>query len=71
MSGIGSQHNKFDTCYGCPDRTIEPNCHDTCRGYLYRQAENNKRNEERCKDFKYYEYKEDAIRKSGKKLGEK
>lgn len=37
MSGIGNGHNKFKTCKGCPDRTAAPNCHTTCRGYIYRQ----------------------------------
>ncbi len=37
MSGIGSGHNKFHTCKGCPDRTVEPNCHKTCEGYIFRQ----------------------------------
>ena len=66
MSGIGCQHNKFDTCYGCPDRSADPNCHDTCRGYLYRQAEGEKLKKERCKDFDYYEYRDDVMRKKGK-----
>lgn len=39
MSGISPIHpNKFKTCLGCEHRTIEPvNCHDVCKGYLYRQ----------------------------------
>lgn len=68
MSGIGSQHNKFNTCYGCPDRTAEPNCHETCRGYLYRQAEGEKQKKERHKDFQYYEYREELMKKKGKKF---
>lgn len=28
---------KYRTCLGCPDRTVEPNCHMTCEGYLYRR----------------------------------
>lgn len=36
MSGINSDHNKFETCRKCPHRTVEPNCHTTCEGYLYR-----------------------------------
>lgn len=71
MSGIGYEHNKFNTCWNCPDRSIEPNCHETCKGYLYRQAERDKRNKERRKNFDYFEYKKDAIQKSGKKIGEK
>lgn len=37
MSGIGAGHNKFESCKGCPDRSVEPNCHTTCKGYLYRK----------------------------------
>ena len=71
MTGIGAGHNKFKTCEGCPDRCAEPNCHTTCRGYLYRKAERAKQNKERRKNFDYYEYRENAIQKSGKKIGEK
>lgn len=70
MSGIGCQHNKFDTCDGCPDRTIDPNCHDTCRGNLYRVAEREKEKKERRKDFDYYDYKSEVVQKA-KKRGEK
>ena len=27
---------KEKTCKGCPDRTVEPNCHMTCEDYLRR-----------------------------------
>lgn len=37
MSGISAGHNKFVSCKGCPDRCAEPNCHDTCRGNMYRK----------------------------------
>jgi hypothetical protein len=30
--------DKFKTCQNCPDRSIHPNCHTTCEGYLYRKA---------------------------------
>ena len=66
MSGIGYEHNKFDSCYGCPDRTIDPNCHDTCEGNLYRVAEREKEKKERRKDFDYYQYKDDVMTKKGK-----
>lgn len=29
---------KHKTCLNCTDRTIEPNCHTDCEGYLHRQA---------------------------------
>ena len=64
MSGIGSQHNKFDTCYGCPDRSADPNCHDTCRGYLYRQAEGERQNEQRRESYEYFDYRDGVITKA-------
>lgn len=30
--------DKFKTCQNCPDRSIHPNCHTTCEGYLYRKS---------------------------------
>ena len=66
MSGTGYEHNKFRTCYGCPDRTVEPNCHDTCRGYIYRHAEGERLKEERRKDFDYYGYRDSLMKKRGK-----
>ena len=29
--------DKEKTCLGCPDRSVEPNCHTTCPGYLKRK----------------------------------
>lgn len=38
MSGINvSAQNKFNSCEGCPDRTVEPNCHMSCEGYTFRK----------------------------------
>lgn len=38
MSGINPDHNKFESCEGCPHREIEPvNCHTVCRVNLYRE----------------------------------
>ena len=68
MSGIGYQHNKFDTCDGCPDRTVEPNCHSTCRGYLYRQAERAKINDQKIKEFEYKGFKVDKVNDTKKKV---
>ena len=31
--------DKFKTCQNCPDRSIHPNCHNTCEGYLARQRQ--------------------------------
>ena len=35
--------DKFKSCQDCPDRSIEPNCHETCEGYLFRCEENKKK----------------------------
>ena len=67
MSGIGYQPNKFDTCDGSTDRTVEPNCHATCSGYLYRKAELEKLNKERRENFDYYEYKTEVVQKAKKR----
>lgn len=38
------EFDKRKSCQGCPDRTIEPNCHDTCEdGYKWRIKQNEKR----------------------------
>jgi hypothetical protein len=34
---INNMFDKTRTCYGCPDRTVEPRCHGTCEGYKWRQ----------------------------------
>lgn len=62
---------KKSPCYGCSERTIEPNCHDTCERHHKWLAGNEKINKARRKDFEYYDYKETAVQKSGKKIGEK
>ena len=35
--------DKFKTCKDCPDRSIMPNCHSTCEGYLARCKQNEER----------------------------
>ena len=61
---------KPNPCYRCSDRTIEPNCHDTCGRYLEWVAENEKIKKERRKDFDYFDYKEKTLQKK-RKIGEK
>lgn len=46
-------HDKFKTCKGCPDRCIEPNCHDGCEGYKTRQEKNAKIKAEKIKDSEF------------------
>lgn len=70
MSGIcASGHNKFESCENCPDRSIEPNCHNTCRGYLFRVEKNTKLKESKRKDFDYYDFKKKVVENSKKHSG--
>ena len=62
-------HNKEESCEDCPDRTIDPNCHETCEGYIKRQAKQEKIKEERRKNFEYCQYRDEPLRKR-KKVGE-
>ena len=67
--------DKEKSCQGCPDRTVEPNCHMTCGGYLKRAEKSSKK-----KDLKndalrgtreaYWEKKE-AIARTKRRLGKK
>lgn len=34
---VNEKPNKFKTCQDCQDRSIDPNCHATCEGYLHRR----------------------------------
>lgn len=43
MSGTGAGHNKFHTCYGCPDRTVEPSCHTEKAEAIKREKRNGKK----------------------------
>ena len=61
MSGIGKGHNKFHTCYGCPDRSIEPNCHLSCEGSKYRTEKAAEIKEEKRKAYEYTEYKSSRV----------
>ena len=35
-----NMHDKTKSCYGCPDRVADPNCHGTCKGYIDRTKQN-------------------------------
>ena len=51
MSGISEySHNKFNTCEGCPDHSVEPNCQATCQGYLFRNEKYDKISTEKHND---------------------
>lgn len=61
--------NKFESCEGCPDRTIEPNCHITCEGYIFRLEKIAKLRESRRKDFDFYDFKYKTVENSKKHSG--
>ncbi len=37
---INNMFDKTKSCYGCPDRVADPNCHGTCKGYIDRAKQN-------------------------------
>lgn len=43
--------DKFKTCKDCPDRTIQPNCHTTCEGYLARCKKNEEIRKAKAEDY--------------------
>lgn len=70
MSGIKTDgHNKFVSCQDCPDRCIDPNCHNTCRGYMFRAEEREKIIARKRKERDYFNFKKDAIHVSKKRAG--
>lgn len=56
--------NKFKTCKDCPDRVVEPNCHDTCKGYKARQEQNAKLVEAKRKDREFNDFKIGVVEKT-------
>ena len=62
--------NKFETCQGCEDRTIEPNCHMTCEGYLFRCEKLKKVKDGRDEHLDYYGFKTESIIRTRKRIGQ-
>jgi hypothetical protein len=62
------EHDKYKDCIGCPDRVADPNCHDKCEGYKYRQDKQAKLNEGRRRELEYLEVKISAVRSTQKRL---
>ena len=60
-------HDKYESCYGCPDRCPEPNCHDTCEGYKHRQEEQSRIKAERKKYCDFNAMKAEVIDMSKKR----
>lgn len=61
---------KFRTCQNCPDRSVEPNCHMTCEGYLFRCEKLKKAKEGREDTIEYYDFKKHSIAKTRKRIGQ-
>ena len=47
-------------CKDCPNRSIEPNCHMTCKGYLAMKANQENSNKKRHEEVSYTNYYYDA-----------
>ena len=61
---------KFKRCPpDCPDRTVEPNCHMTCEGYLFRCEKNQKLKEGREETIDYWGFKTESIKRTQKIIG--
>lgn len=67
--------DKEKSCQGCPDRTVEPNCHMTCEGYLKRVEKNKRikelRDEATRGTREAYKEKHEAIARTKRRLGKK
>lgn len=42
--------DKYKTCKDCPDRSVNPACHDTCDGYKFRCQKQKEINDRRRAD---------------------
>ena len=47
MSNVSVMFDKYKTCKNCPDRSIDPPCHETCEGYKARCQEQKRINDNR------------------------
>ena len=56
-----AQIDKFKTCKGCPDRSIHPNCHTSCEGYLHRVERQEAINKKRRQEADYDNYIHDQV----------
>lgn len=61
--------DKYKSCENCPDRTVEPNCHTTCEGYLFRCEQNRKKKERKKEDTEFNSFKKSRVDDMKKKLG--
>ena len=61
--------DKFISCKNCPDRTVEPNFHMTCEGYIFRCEKKEKMREEKNQTRDSGNFKREAVRKTKRRLG--
>ena len=61
--------DKYKSCKDCPDRTVEPNCHTTCEGYLFRCQKTLESKESKNENVEFGNFKRETIRKTKKRLG--
>lgn len=72
MSGIlVGGHNKFISCDGCTDRSVIPNCHGSCEGYIFRQKKRQEIADRQKKDGDYLNFKKSVVYISKKRAGMK
>ena len=68
---IDIEKMKFKRCPpNCPDRTVEPNCHMTCEGYLFRCEKLKKMKEGREENLDYYGFKTTSINRTRRIMGQ-
>ena len=59
--------DKFKSCKDCPDRSVEPNCHNTCEGYLARCEKSKKIREQKDAYFKVLNYEQERLTRLSKR----
>lgn len=55
------EFDKSKTCKDCPDRTVIPNCHDDCEGYLERCKKQREIAEKNKQDSDFERYVFDVV----------
>lgn len=53
-------NDKYKSCKDCPDRSVTPNCHSTCEGYLKRVEKRKEISKKRKGESDYIGYLRDT-----------
>lgn len=61
-----AEFDKSKTCKDCPDRTIFPNCHDTCEGYSERCSQRKAIAEKVKQENLFRAYKKETVERTMK-----